>query len=298
MTRIEFAIICFFSFFCFAIAVTADSSEEISSIQKFKISSLEETYLKTRDDLIRKFSKASAESDDNQALMELEKQLRTIIGAINIDGVPKQGKINLITLFPELGFGQVDGLRFDSDSESLFVTTGALLDKYLDNHPKLSKNLNELSKTDDFYRLVFSSDAMVIKYAKIPVNCPSSQYLAYSFLGLTAQDIGPFIPREIYVFVTKGNKILLVHAPSMIAISDISECKSTWDKYDKKRSEAYDAYRASKLKDQNAFNDSIRYDEQGFLAYRNCYGIETKNQQFFIAIKRQAQSIVDRLLKD
>lgn len=260
--------------------------------------SLEEIYFKTRDNFIHKFAETSAESNDSQELKELENQLRTIIGPIDIEGFPKQGKINLETLFPEVGFGQIDGLRFDSDREYLFVTTETLLKNYLIKHPKLPKNVPELSKNADFFSLVFYSDAAVNFYAKVPVKRAKGQTYAHAFLGIAAQDIGPFIPKEIYVLVAKRNKIFLVYAPTTIEVSEIQECKMEWDKFEKKRSEAFNVYRSSQLKNKKAINDSFRYEKQGFETYYRCYGKEVKNQEFFIALKRQAQSIVDRLQKE
>jgi hypothetical protein len=295
--KIKFAIVFFFFFACLANFYATEPAKKISPITELKTPSLEDTYFKTRDDFTSKFEKEknSVGSDDSQALMELEKQLRTIIGPINIKGFPKIGKINLETLFPELGFGQVDGLRFDSEQESLFVTTEALLKNYLVNHPELPKNLNELAKTSAFYRLVFHSDAAVTYYAEVPVKSAKGQFFAHAFLGVTAQDIGPFIPKEIYVLVSKKNQILLVYTPTTIRISEIPECKREWDKFEEKSSEAFNVYQSSQLKNKKAIDDSIRYEEEGFEAYHRCYGREVKNQEFFIALKRQAQSIVDRL---
>lgn len=145
--------------------------------------SLEERYFETRDGFIRQFEKATspADSDDRPALAELEKQLRIIIGPINIEGFPKQGRSNLITLLNEMGFGQVDGLRFDSNRNFLFVTTDKLLKNYLARY-KLPENLNELSQTGYFYSRVFSSDATVTRYADVPIKISKGESFAYAFL--------------------------------------------------------------------------------------------------------------------
>src|SRR6266566_1959322 len=102
----------------------------------------EEKYFETRDNFIREFEKAAStpidslteqdqhalDEQDKRALAELEKQLKPIVGAVNVDGFPKQGKINLETLQNgDLGFGQVDGLRFTANQEYLFVTTDNIL---------------------------------------------------------------------------------------------------------------------------------------------------------------------------
>lgn len=260
--------------------------------------SLEEKYLETRDGFIRQFEKATNSVDDGPALAELEKQLRTLVGPIKIEGCQKQGRINLVTLQNKMGFGQVDGLRFDCGPESFFVTTKPLLERYLAEHPDLPKNVMELSESDDFYRLAFHSDAGVLSYTGVPVRSANTRSFVHAFLGVTAQEIGPFVPRDIFVFVAKGSRIFLVHTPAATEITEIPQCRNEWAAFDKKSSEALDAYRSSQLKNKKAIEDSFRYRQQGFEAYRSCYDRKAKNQPFFTPLKKQAQSIVDRLQKD
>src|SRR6478736_760242 len=128
---------------------------------------LEEKYFETRDNFIREFEKASGPIDvldekDRHALAELEKQLKAIVGPVNVEGFPKQGKMNLETLQKgDLGFGQVDGLQFSARQEHLFVTTDNILKKYLAEQPELPKDLAELSRTAEFYSCAFTSGAAV-----------------------------------------------------------------------------------------------------------------------------------------
>src|SRR5436309_9020732 len=126
--------------------------------------SLEEKYFETRDNFIRQFEKSidpdwmTAMKKDEHALAELEKQLKAIVGPVNVEGFPKEGKINLETLQNgDLGFGQVDGLRFSAKQEYLFVTTDNILKKYLAEQPELPKDLAELSRTAEFYSCAFTS---------------------------------------------------------------------------------------------------------------------------------------------
>lgn len=261
-----------------------------------KAASPEERYFETRDRFIRQSEKATPPGDDRSALAELEKQMRAIVGKVKIKGFSGQGKINLWTLKnDDIGFGQVDGLRFDSGRESLFVTTKGLLKRYLAESTNLPATLREISKTGDFYRRVFHSDAGVIYYAEVPVASGKNQSFAYAFLGVSAQDIAPFIPNEIFVFVSTETRILIVYAPAAIAITDIPQCRSDWEKFNQKSSEAFEIYRASQFKDKEAIACSHLYREQGFAAYTSCFGKEAKGQQFFASLEKQAQAIVDRL---
>src|SRR6266436_4528171 len=265
--------------------------------------SLEEKYFETRDNFIRQFEKASVPIDvldekDKHALAELEKQLKPIIGPVNVEGFPKEGKINLLTLQNDYGFGQIDGLRFSSEQEELFVTTDNILKKYLAGQPELPKDLAELSKTGEFYVRAITAEAAVTYFAEIPVKSANGKSYVHAFLGLTAQDIGPFIPKDIFVFVTNGNRILAVQSPAATEITEIPQCRNEWERFAKKSSDAMEVYRSSGSNNQKASDESVQYEEQGFEAYHHCYDREAKNQKFFASLKKQAQSIVDRLLRN
>jgi hypothetical protein len=265
--------------------------------------SLEEKYFETRDNFIRQFEKASVPIDvldkqDRHALAELEKQLKPIVGPVNVEGFPKQGKINLETLENDYGFGQVDGLRFSAKQEELFVTTDNILKKYLAGQSELPKDLAQLSRTGEFYVRAITAEAAVTYYAEIPVKSANGKSYVHAFLGLTAQDIGPFIPKDIFVFVTNGNRILAVQSPAATEITEIPQCRNEWERFAKKKADANELYRSSGLNNQKASDESVQYEEQGFEAYHRCYGREAKNQKFFASLEKQAQSIVDRLLRN
>ena len=59
-----------------------------------------------------------------------------------------------------------------------------------------------------------------------------------------------------------------------------------------------EVYRCSGSDNQKASDESVQYEEQGFEPYHRCYGREAKNQKFFASLKKQAQSVVDRLLRN
>ena len=266
--------------------------------------SLEEKYFETRDNFIRQFEKSidpdwmTAMKKDEHALAELEKQLKAIVGPVNVEGFPKKGKINLLTLQQDYGFGQVDGLRFSAKQEYLFVTTDNILKKYLAGQPKLPKDLAELSKTGEFYLRAITAESAVTYFAEIPVKSANGKSYVRAFLGLTAQDIGPFIPKDIFVFVTNRNRILAAQSPAATEITEIPQCRNEWERFAKKSSDAMEVYRSSGFKNQKASDESVQYEEQGFEAYHRCYDREARNQEFFASLKKQAQSIVDRLLRN
>ena len=269
--------------------------------------SLEEKYFETRDNFIRQFSTPSspeANSDEKalakleKALSKLEKQLQLIIGAVDVAHFPKRGKINLETLDQDdPGFRQVDGLRFDSEHELLFVTTTGLLNSYLQQNKELPTELGKLAKAEEFYSLALGWDAAVTHFAEVPVRTTNDKSFAYAFLGLWAQDIGPFPPKTLFVFFANGDRVFVVSSEVQSNIDQIAECKDVWDGFKKKSDAASAAYQASELKDQKATDDMRRYEDEGFKAYCRCFEQRAKMEPFFKQLTKQAQTLVDNLQK-
>ena len=260
----------------------------------------EEKYFETRDNFIRQFSTPSSPeaNSDERALSKLEKQLQMIIGPVDVVHFPKRGKINLETLDQDDGgFGQVDGLRFDSEHELLFVTTTGLLNAYLQQHKELPTELGKLAKAEEFYSSVFNWDAAVTHFAEVPVRTTNDKSFAYAFLGLWAQDIGPFPPKTLFVFFANGDRVFVVSTEVQSNIDQIAECKDVCNGFKKKSDAASAAYQASELKDQKATDDTVRYEEEGFRAYCQCFEQRAKTEPFFKQLTKQAQTLVDNLQK-
>jgi hypothetical protein len=268
--------------------------------------SLEEKYFETRDEFIRQFSTASSPETDSyekahskleKALSKLEKQLQLIIGPVDVAHFPKRGKINLETLEQDAGFGQVDGLRFDSKHGLLFVTTAGLLNSYLQQHKELPTELGKLAKAEEFYSLVFYWNEAATHFAEVPVRTTNDKSFAYAFLGLWAQDIGPFPPKDLFVFFANGDRVFVVSTEVQSNIDQIAECKDVWDKVKKKSDAASAAYRELELKGQKPIDDSVRYEDEGFRAYCRCFEQRVKMEPFFKQLTKQAQTLVDSLQK-
>jgi hypothetical protein len=266
----------------------------------------QDKYIETRDEFIRQFSTASSPEANyekvasklKKALSKLEKQLQLIIGPVDVAHFPKRGKINLETLEQgDGGFGQVDGLRFDSKHEPLFVTTTGLLNSYLQQHKELPTELGKLAKAGEFYSLALDWNANVIHFAEVPVRTTIDKSFAYAFLGLWAQDIGPFPPKNLFVFFANGDRVFVVSTEVQSNIDQIAECKDVWDGFKKKSDAASAAYQASELKDQKASDDIQRYEEEGFRAYCRCFEQRAKMEPFFKQLTKQAQTLVDSLQK-
>jgi hypothetical protein len=260
-------------------------------------SSLVGQYIKNRDEFIQRFEKNfPTESELSQANAELEKQLKIIIGRIKIDGTPMQEDSSTIYLIKgDVGFGQVDGLIKHANGEYIFVTTLELLHYYLKQNKELPQDLKLLSKSEEIYSRTLSADAAVSNFGEIPIKSTPNNTYVYAFLGLSAQDIGPFIPRDVFVFFMQGNHVFFVSSPVKQRIRQIPECKSEWDKFASKSSAALAKYHASGLNDEGAFNENIQYEKEGYKAYQSCFAKRANAQPFFTTLIDQVQTIVDRI---
>lgn len=233
-------------------------------------------YVESRDAYIERFS-GTDELDTGayeDALVDLEQQLRAIVAPMAIEGFPGAGRISLEGLTRgELGFGQVDGIRFDSKREWMLETTVTLLDRYVAAHAELPRDLTALSGTGDFYRRALTVDAAVTPFAEIPLEHTSGASHARALLGLTAQDIGPFVPEDIFVFVVTGDRVFVVRSSPAAEVTEIPRCREAW----------------------NASTDRQHVEERAFDAWRSCFQQHASEQPYFVALRQQAQSVVDRL---
>src|SRR6266581_4170649 len=112
-----------------------------------------------------------------------------------------------------------------------------------------------------------------------------------------AQDIGPFPPKDLFVFFANGDRVFVVSTEAQSNIDQIAECKDVWDGFKKKSDAAFAAYQASELKEQKASDDMVRYEEEGFRAYCRCFEQRAKMEPFFKQLTEQAQTLVDNLQK-
>lgn len=229
-------------------------------------------------------------------MSELEQYLRTIIGPVKVEGFPSKGQINTEIVKGGGGFGQMDGLMFYGEPyvnelppSYMVVTTKSLLNRYVSPKESVPKKLQEWPYDEDFYSRVFDWDRGFSNFGELQVHNKDATSIVHAFLMLSAQDIGPYFPGEIVVFLTKADKIFLIDKDSKSEIKPIPECEAVWDKYEDK---------ARKLHDKKDFEGYSQSEEDGFQAYKKCFAAHLKEQKYYPALKEEAQSIVNNLQKD
>lgn len=240
---------------------------------------------------------------EDRARSDLETMLKAMIGPVTVKGLPPAGRINLETLFKEMGFGRLDGLVFGApDAAFAVVTTDGLLEAWLKGHKNwwpgqrnVPQDIKGALRSEVFYTQAISTDAAIARFAEIPVEAPKAS-VVFAMLALARQDIGPWMPDHIIVSVVQGGRVFVVSQPSVVTIAPIPVCSDVWQRYDTERQRALDAYRPTESKkDKALFAQAAKLEADGDAEHRRCFASHVKEQSYFPAVLRQAQSLVDRL---
>lgn len=269
----------------------------------------EDSYIAARDKYVAKL-KTNGEVDEKAARQEqdaridLEKQLRAILGPVTIEGIPADGKLNLETLIEgELGFGQLDALSHQTgdDGPRLLVTTPALAKRWIVAHRKwwdannVPQELNAALKSEPFYTQAMSADAAVFRFADIPVTKPDSAAFATAMLIARRQDIGLTTPDEVLVAVVRADRLFVWQVQAQVAAAINPACEAIWNDAVAQGDKAYEAYQASDPKDEKLFEEQTRLLQQGDDALRRCFAARVKSEAYFPALVKQAQELVDKV---
>ena len=268
-----------------------------------------EGYLAARDREIARINRsAGAAADpeaDSRALAGLETMLRRLVGPVELKGFPREGRISLVTLVREAGFGHLDGLVHESTAggTSVLVTTVGLLKAWLKVHrdwwpdePALPRDPKEALRSEAFYTQAVSSDAAVAKYAEIPIAPRPGP--AVALLILRRQDVGHVMPNEIVVSAVRGRRLYIAMQPAGVEVTPIAACEEVWRRHHKKAEAALAAYWSSGSRDQALFDQSVRLDGEGDAAYRRGFAEHVREEPYHAALVRQAQALANALPGD
>jgi len=300
----EFKYTILFSFLiqiCFAqssLKNKQNPSNDTLSYKKGYLTANELEYLKLRDRYIKYFqSDAIKEIDDkidkqeSDSLIELEKRLHGILNDCRLNSITKEGKINLETLFGEMGFGMLDGLVATKDSMRIFCTSRNLFFDYFKKGkiPPLDNLTTE--NLENLFNSAFSTDAHITNFysSKIPAQ---NNIQVYGMVGMYAQDIGLFLPDHAFIFLADDNFIYMADKPLKQPVKQIPECKSIWDSINSESQKALQIYDDSQLKDTASFNKYEHLDGLAYAEYCSCFQRELKKDSQFEEIQKEIDKIV------
>jgi hypothetical protein len=270
---------------------------------------LEEGYFTARNAYIKHFAHSPQNGTifkaHEAALADLQAKLRRIIGVLSLKAFSIEGKINLDALDSgDEGFGKLDGLVYISADRQtqVLVTTASLFDNWLKAHARfwpqapLPSDMSAALKRDDFYTQAINNGAAVVTYAEIPVTQPAWATLAFAVLDGRTQDAPPHVPNEMIITVRRADRVFIVTAQTGIAAGPIAACD---ERQARRAIEALVASEADRRADNKNAALHAKAEElarEADRAYPECFAREARKADFFPALVKQAQGLVDMLL--
>ncbi|MER8896844.1 hypothetical protein [Mesorhizobium sp. M0676] len=245
------------------------------------------------------------DAENEKALADLQHRLAGIVGPLAVKDFPPTGTINIESLSDsDIGYGMLDGLRYtkDDDGPSLVATTRGLLERWLqsrtaetDESFKLPVGIDEALKLDAFYTQAINSDAAFEGTLDFPLKKPEGADIAFARLGGWTQDVGPIYEQEVVITLVKGNSVRIIAAPAAPAVPKIAACDAVWAAADAAAQKFQEAYQASDLKDEKAFESSNAAWDKGDSDYRACMAQRLPADPAFPALLAQAQALADQM---
>lgn len=198
----------------------------------------------------------------------------------------------------------LDGLRYakGDDGPSLLATTRGLVERWLqsraaetDESLKLPAGIDEALKLDAFYTQAIGSDAAFTGTLDFPLKKPEGADMVIARLGGWTQDIGPIYDQQVIVTLVKGKSVMIASAPAAPPVPKIAACEAVWTAADAAAQKFQQAYQASDLKDEKAFDAANAAWEKGDADYRACMGKHLPGDPVFPALLAQAQELADHM---
>ncbi|RVD27071.1 hypothetical protein EN738_12310 [Mesorhizobium sp. M4B.F.Ca.ET.017.02.2.1] len=273
----------------------------------------EDDYIAARDKAIsdiaaQESANAAVETLDAQntkAMADLQTRLSALLGPLAVKDFPAAGTINLQSLSDsDIGFGMLDGLRYTTsdDGPSLVATTRGLAERWLksradetDENLRLPAGIDAALKLDAFYTQAIGADAAFVSTLDFPLKKPEGADMAFARLGGWTQDVGPIYDQQVIVTLVKGDRVLIAEAPAAPPVPKIAACDALWTAADAAAQKFQEAYQASELKDEKAYDAANAAWEKGDGDYRACLGEHLPGDPAFPALLAHAQELADHM---
>jgi hypothetical protein len=252
-------------------------------------SAAEERYIVARDLAVTNFTSekipdvqalTKAEPDEKRARADLDRQMRAIIGPVQLPGLGA-AKFNLVTLFAgEMGVGLLDGLHFGGrkGSTAIIVTTRWLMTEWARKEKKGWERLEEAFRDEGFYTHAIDTDAAIVRFAEIPLDA-GTEKPAFAFLAGRTQDQMPAAPDEVFVAAVKGERAFIAYAPLKQRIT-APACTA--------------AHRAAEKRlNQTASTEKAR--EENDAIFLKCFAERAPKHAHFAEAVKQAKALYDRM---
>jgi len=244
-------------------------------------------YLAARDRYIGEYKSRPEYSPTDQPLVDLEHRLKAIIPPWQAPGFPAEGRINLDTLQQDLGFGNLDGLRYEAGGTEVIVTTPALARNWMADHnggSDIAQPLKAAIRSDELMGSVRVPDEGWFYFGEVPVKISGG---TGAVLLATDTDSG-FVddghgngsgPKYLLATVLRDDRVFVARQKLAINVSYQPTCGNQY----RKESASHNAPQIQ-VPTEQAVSD-----------FRACFAPHLHEQPKYDAIQKQAQALVDLL---
>ena len=271
----------------------------------------EESYLAARDAFIAKFNPPgdpvapsdAASKEEERARADLLKQMRGVIGPLNVKGFSGESAYNVGSLFKgDLETGILDGLVFTRDKDvRLVVTTVGLTDRWIKSPDGLAaddgavpKDVRTALTQDTFYTRATSADAAVGNMSELPVTKPAGVDFVFAMLAARRQDFFPVPASEMLIGAIVPPRVYILSAP-IAKIKMMPPCEKIFKDAVAKADKLYETRDRSAEPKESVTDAAEGIREKGDEAMRKCFAQRVKSDPAFAKLTKQAQEYVDAL---
>jgi len=240
----------------------------------------EESYLAARDAFIAKFNPPgdpvapsdAASKEEERARADLLKQMRGVIGPLNVKGFSGESAYNVGSLFKgDLETGILDGLVFTRD-----------------------KDVRTALTQDTFYTRATSADAAVGNMSELPVTKPAGVDFVFAMLAARRQDFFPVPASEMLIGAIVPPRVYILSAP-IAQIKMMPPCEKIFKDAVAKADKLYETRDRSAEPKESVTDAAEGIREKGDEAMRKCFAQRMKSDPAFAKLTKQAQEYVDAL---
>ncbi|MBR1148586.1 hypothetical protein [Bradyrhizobium sp. AUGA SZCCT0431] len=285
----------------------------------------EDRYIAARDAAIAKITKMYADKKDDEAFKLTESLRADLLAKLTpiIAESARKGfgpaRLNLDALSKgDMGFGLLDGVRFDSElgdngekagqngrdgkyvepKSHIIVTTQSMFERWLRAHKdwwgnklkNVPQQIGAALKDESFYTQAISTDAAVVNFNELPIAKPASATSAFAMLGGRTQDAVPEAADEVFVSALANGKVYIAYG-SIKPKVEVSACVAIKADYDKKADKAADDLQSKRI-DRKAYDKLGDLRQKGEDAYKKCFTERAPQQPSFAEATRQAQALL------
>ena len=285
----------------------------------------EDRYIAARDAAIAKITKLyndkkgdEAEKVDAAVRADLLAKTKAILPESDRKGFGP-AKINLDAFSEgDMGFGLLDGLRFDSlvgengekvhppgpdgkfvdPSAHIVIATQSLFERWLRAHKdwwgKNTKNvpqqMSAALKDESFYTQAIQTDAAIVNFNVLPITKPAAATFAYAMLAARTQDAVPMAADEVFVAALANSKLYIAYSSIRPKVA-VPACVAIKSGYDNKAEKAADDLQSNRIT-RKAYDKLGDLRQQGEDAYKKCFTQRAPQQPSFAEATKQAQALL------